>query len=142
MDGQTKELSFDTGVVRYTINEKYAVYFNPTDSAFIKRLYDTFVELDKKQEAHKAEIANAKNGEILGIAEKRDAEMCAMIDNVLGEGASAALFEGGSSYALAGGFPRWANLLLVIIDEINNQMDEEQKKYNSRIEKYTKKYRR
>ena len=142
MDGQTKELRLDTGIVRYTINDAYTVEFNPTDSVFVEKLYSTFEELDKQQEAHKAEITNAKNGEIFDIARKRDAEMRGMIDAILGEGCCAAVFGGMNLYALGNGLPVWANLLLAIIDEVNDLMEEEKKKSNSRIEKYTKKYHR
>lgn len=142
MDGQTKELRLDTGIVRYTINGAYELTFNPTDSVFVEKLYDTFEALDKHQEAHKAEIANAQKREIFDIARKRDAEMRERIDGILGAGCCEAVFGGMNLYALGNGLPVWANLLLAVIDEVNDHMDEEQKKSDARIRKYTDKYRK
>ena len=51
-----KELSFDSGLVTYSLNGKCEVSFNPTDSNFVEKLYSAFEELDKKQEGYKAQI--------------------------------------------------------------------------------------
>ena len=52
-----KELNFETGLVSYNLNGRCEVSFNPTDSAFVERLFHTFDELDRKQEAYRAEVA-------------------------------------------------------------------------------------
>ena len=49
---EAKALSFDTGLVTFDLNGKASVTFNPTDSAFVERLFNTFDELDKKQDAY------------------------------------------------------------------------------------------
>ena len=51
-----KELNFDSGLVTYSLNGKWEVSFNPTDSNFVERLYSAFEDLDKKQESYKAQI--------------------------------------------------------------------------------------
>ena len=43
-----KELSFDSGLVTYSLNNRCEVTFNPTDSNFVQRLYSAFEELDKR----------------------------------------------------------------------------------------------
>ena len=43
-------------------------------------------------------------------------------------------------YALANGFPIWANLLFALVDEMDTAYAREQKLTNPRISKYTKKY--
>lgn len=43
-----KELSFETGLVTYDLNGLVQVTFNPTDSAFVERLFNAFDALDKK----------------------------------------------------------------------------------------------
>lgn len=135
------ELKFDTGLVTYNLNGACEVSFNPTDSAFVERLFNTFDSLDKKQEAHKAEIEKvADKREIFDIARKHDAEMRAMIDETLGTPVCDALFGGMNVYALADGLPVWANLMLAIMDEIDTSFAREQKKTNPRIAKYTAKY--
>lgn len=81
-----KELSFDSGLVTYSLNGKCEVSFNPTDSNFVEKLYSAFEELDKKQEGYKAQIEKiADKREIFAFAKERDAEMRGIIDGVFGE---------------------------------------------------------
>ena len=110
------EIRFDTGLVSYDINGKATVCFNPTDSAFVEKLFRTFDTLDQKQEAYKAEIN--------GLADQR------------------AIFGGMNVYAIADGLPVWCNLMLAIIDEIDTSFAREQKKTNPRLAKYAAKYQK
>lgn len=50
------EIKFETGIVSFKLNDAAEVSFNPTDSAFVEQIFNTFDELDGKQEAYKAEI--------------------------------------------------------------------------------------
>lgn len=135
------ELKFETGLVTYRLNDRCEVTFNPTDSAFVERLFNAFDSLDKKQETYKAEIEKvADKREIFDIARKRDAEMRAMIDEALGTPVCETLFGGMNVYALADGLPVWCNLMLAIMDEIDTTFAREQKMTNPRISKYTSKY--
>lgn len=135
-------INFDTGLVSYTINGKYELAFNPTDSAFVQKLYAAFDSLDGKQEQYKAETEAASNepAKVFALAEKRDAEMRENVDGVLGAGASDVIFEGMNLYALANGLPVWANLFLAIMDEIDTGFAKEQKATNPRIAKYQSRY--
>lgn len=139
---ENKALSFDTGLVTYDINGKVKVTFNPTDSAFVERLFKTFSELDAKQEQYKAEAQRATEREVFAIAQKRDAEMREMLDGVFGASVCSALFGDMNLYALADGLPVWANFLLVIMDEIDTTFAREEKQTNVRIRKYSEKYKR
>lgn len=49
-------IRFDNGLKEYSLNDAVTVRFNPTDIKFIERVFDVFDEMDKKQEAYKAEI--------------------------------------------------------------------------------------
>ena len=136
-----KELSFATGLVTYDLNGAAQVTFNPTDSAFVERLFNTFDALDKKQEAYKAEVEKvADKREIFDSARRRDAEMRSMIDETMGQPVCEALFGGMNVYAMADGLPVWANLLLAVMDEVDTSFAREQKAANPRIQKYTAKY--
>lgn len=138
-----KELRFDTGLAAYSLNGAVEVAFNPTDSAFVERLFHTFDALDKKQDAYKAEVEQAADKrEIFAIARRRDAEMRAMIDETLGQPVCDALFGGMNVYAMADGLPVWCNLMLAVMEEIDTSFAREQKAANPRIQKYTAKYRR
>lgn len=135
------EIKFDTGLVTYSLNGKCDVTFNPTDSAFVERLFRVFDALDKKQESYKVEIKKLSDKKkVFGIAKDRDAEMRGMIDEVLGVPACDALFGGMNVYAIADGLPVWCNLMLAIMDEIDTSFAREQKLTNPRIAKYTAKY--
>lgn len=139
---EAKALQFDTGLVTFDLNGKASVTFNPTDSAFVERLFNTFDELDKKQDAYKAEVEKAQKREVFDIARKRDAEMRDMIDNALGASVCDALFGDMNVYAMANGLPVWANLLLAIMDEIDTSFARETKLTDARIRKYSAKYKK
>ena len=134
-------LNFETGIVNFSINEKCEVSFNPTDSAFIERLYAAFEKLDKKQESYKAKVeATANKREIFDLAKEFDAEMRKIIDEVFGQPLCDGLFGDMNVYAVANGLPVWCNLMLAIMDEVDSTFAREQKATNPRIAKYTKKY--
>lgn len=137
------EIKFETGIVSFKLNDAAEVSFNPTDSAFVERIFDTFDELDKKQEAYKAEIDKCSDKkEIFEIARRRDAEMREMVDGLFDKPVCSALFGGMNVYALAGGLPVWCNLMLSVIDQIDTTFARERKLTNPRITKYTERWRK
>lgn len=136
-------LNFNTGLVTFSVNGKCEVSFNPTDTAFVKRLYGVFAELDEKQDAYKAEVEAASGTvEIFNIAERRDVEMRELIDGVLGDGVSAAVFDRMNVYALADGLPVWANFLLTVMEQVDTTFAREQKAVSPLIQKYQAKYKK
>lgn len=137
-----KTLSFETGVVEYEVNGAATIRFNPTDAAFVERLYQTFTDLDAKQEEFQAQVDDiGEDGErMFAYAKERDAEMRGIIDGLLGEGVADALFPDMNCYALADGLPVWINLMFAIAEEIEAAYTAEQKKSDPRLRKYDKKY--
>lgn len=134
-------LNFDTGLITFLVNGKVEVSFNPTDSAFVERFFDTFDALDRKQEAYKAEAYKiADNREVFALARRRDAEMREMIDGIFQQPVCADLFGGMNVYSLADGLPVWCNFLLAVLDQIDSAIAREKKATNPRIAKYTAKY--
>lgn len=137
------EIRFDTGVVAFDLNGKTTIEFNPTDSVIVEKIYNTFDELDRKQEAYKAEVEKCANKrEIFDIARRRDEEMRDIIDSLFGKPVCADLFGGMNVYALANGLPVWCNLMLAVIDQIDTTFSREQKATNPRIKRYTEKWRK
>lgn len=135
-------LNFDTGIVTFSVNGACEVAFNPTDSAFVEKLFNAFDTLDQRQERYKAELEKvADKREIFAIARKQDTEMREIIDSVFGP-VSGAIFGGMNVYALANGLPVWCNFLLAVMDEVDTTFAREQKATNPRIAKYTAKYHR
>lgn len=139
---ESKSIQLDLGIVTYKLNDACEISFNPTDAAYVERIYNTFEELDKKQEQYRAEAAKAEKREIFELARKRDAEMREMVNTALGADVCEPLFGGMNIYAMSGGLPLWANLLLAIMDEIDTTFAREQKLTNPRIRKYSEKYKK
>lgn len=136
-------ITFDTGVVSFDLNGKTTITFNPTDSVIVEKIYNTFEELDKKQDAYKAEIEKCGNKrEIFDIARRRDQEMRAIIDDLFGKPICDELFGSMNIYALADGLPVWCNLMLAVIDQIDTTFSREQKATNPRVAKYTAKWKK
>lgn len=138
-----KELNFDTGLVSYQLNGAVEVVFNPTDAAFVERLFATFDALDARQEEYNAE--KSKTGDsrkVFDLAREMDGEMRSLIDTALGQPVCEALFGGMNVYALADGLPVWCNLMFAVMDEIDTAFAREHKAMNPRIQKYTAKYHR
>lgn len=136
------DLNFDTGLTAYKLNGTCEVSFNPTDSAFVEKLFNTFDALDKKQEKFREESAGADGKAVFGLARKMDAEMRSEIDGIFGKHVCDELFGDMNVYAMAGGLPVWCNLLLTIIDVTNSTFAEEKKKTDARLAKYISKYKK
>lgn len=137
------EIRFETGVVSFSVNDTVEISFNPTDSEIVEKIYSTFDELDKKQDAYKAEVERCANKkEIFDIARRRDLEMREMIDNLFGKPICTQLFGSMNVYALADGLPVWCNLMLSIIDQIDTTFSRQQKLTNPRIKKYTERWKK
>lgn len=135
-----EKLTFDTGIKEYEVNGGAILRFNPSDSAFVGKLFNAFDSLDKKQEIYRAQIDSMKDKrEIFEIAHNQDIEMRTIIDGVFGPICDS-LFGDMNVYAMADGLPVWCNFLLAIIDEVDTSFAREQKKTNPRIAKYTAKY--
>lgn len=137
------ELTFDTGLVTYTLNGKVDVQFNPTDGSFVERLYNTFEALDAKQETYRKEVEKVQGKrEIFDVARKQDSEMREMINGVFDKDICTPLFGDLNVYALADGLPVWCNLIMSIMDVCDASFDSEKEKMTPRVKKYTDKYQK
>lgn len=136
-------ININTGLATYDINGACRISFNPTDAAFSEKLYAAFETLDNRQADYQARVDKAASTKaIYEVARSLDGEMREIIDGALGEGVSAAVFGDMNVYAMAGGLPVWANLLLAIMDEMDDSFAREQKLTSPRLQKYTAKYNR
>lgn len=136
-----KALNFDTGVVEYKLNGAATVRFNPTDSDFANRFYDTLADLEGQQDSLRDAASSLDSTrDYFEFFKERDAEMRKAVDGLLGEGVADAVFAGMNCYALADGLPVWMNLMFAIADEIGEAMGAEQQKTDPRIKSYNKKY--
>lgn len=136
-----KELKFSSGVVTYSLNGECEVSFNPGDTEFVERFHAGFEEIAKIQDEYsKTERPETPGKEIFEIARNRDNKIKEIIDGIFNKPVSAALFENVSPCAYADGLPIWVNLMLSILDEIDANIDDIEKKADPRISKYTEKY--
>lgn len=133
-------IRFDNGLKEYSLNDAVTVCFNPTDIKFIERVFDVFDEMDKKQEAYKAEIDKVDDRKVFDLANRYDAEIREMINGIFGQDVCTPLFGGMSVNTLADGLPLWANLFFAIVDTFDGAFVEQKKRTNPRIKKYTEKY--
>ena len=137
------DIKIATGVEKININDKVTIEFNPTDSEVVEKIYSTFEELDKKQDAYKAEVERcADKKEIFEIARRRDQEMREMLDGLFGKPICAPLFGTMNVYAMADGLPVWCNLMLAIVDQIDTTFSRQQKLTNPRIKKYSERWKK
>lgn len=138
-----KELQFETGLETYKVNDSCEIRFNPCDISFVKKLFDLFDDLSKEQETKEKQVSeNIDPKELFELTEQWDTEIRAKIDGLFGEGVCAALFPDICVYAIAGGFPLWANFIMAIIDEIDTNLVKEEQQGRDRIDKYMKKYKK
>lgn len=138
----SKALSFETGIVEYEINGVAKARFNPTDVNFTERMYSSFMELDSRQDEFQKRVDEIGDDgeEMFAYAKERDAEMRGIIDSLLGEGVSDALFPDMNCYALADGMPVWLNLMFAIAEEIHDAFASEQAKADPRVRKFEDKH--
>ena len=135
-------IKFNTGLVDYDVNG-VTVKINPTDLAFIERIFDTFNRMDDKQEEYSKAIEAAKDtNKIFEVLRRMEAEMRAEIDGVFNAEVCEGIFGKLSVYALADGLPLWVNLMLALIDEMDSSFAREKRATNPRIKKYTDKYKK
>ena len=59
-----ENLNFDNGLKTYCVNGVREITFNPTDSAFVEKLFNAFDTLDKKQSEYEREASAAKGAEL------------------------------------------------------------------------------
>ena len=135
-----KNLSFDTGLVEYRLNDKVSVCFNPTDVVFLEKLSSALEKLDALQEELNAARGSLSEADIFPFAKAQDKKMRTVLDALFDVPVCEALFGSMNLYASAGGFPIWANLILAVYEEVETAMQGELTAREARIEKYVRKY--
>lgn len=138
-----KELSFDNGLVSYSLNGKCEVSFNPADRVFAEKLYKAIDTMDKLQSeyAKKGEELQAPEG-AFDLARERDEKMAEVLDGLFGVPVCATAFVDMSPCAFASGFPVWLNLMLAIADEMDDNIGCIKNQAEARIAKYKAKYQK
>lgn len=135
------ELKFETGLVKYSLNNVVDVEFNPTDLSFMQRVFRTFDLLEEKQQEYDSARESAHSSrDFFDLSNRIDTEMREVLDGVFEKPVCEDLFGRMNVYASAGGLPVWCNLVFSVIDLFDESVTAETAKTNPRLNKYLKKY--
>ena len=78
-----RELTFDSGVVSYSLNGKCEVSFNPADRAFAERFYNAVDAMGKLQDSYAKKAAEMNDpAGAFSLARRRDEEMQKVLDGL------------------------------------------------------------
>lgn len=75
-------------------------------------------------------------------AQDIDKEMRGVIDDIFDAPVCDTLFPRQSMFAIGNGMPTWCNLLTAIVESMDSGLDEEKRKAQARIRKYSSKYKK
>lgn len=137
---EKKILQIETGLKEFSLNDAVTVRFNPTDSAFVGKIYTTFSELEKKQEEYQKKIMEGTTDEVIELTKTLDKEMRDTLEDIFGVDVVTPLIGNANVYSMAGGMPIWTNILLAVMDELEVSTEEQRKLNAEKIAFYTKKY--
>lgn len=138
------EIKFNSGAEKHTIFSSTGhadVYFGTTDIFFGERIYKAFDELAKISDEFSAKSDPRDPLEMFENYHKLENDLRAVIDGLLGDGTSEALWGCGSCFATSDGLPGWVNLMFALIDSMTDSAIDQQKLTSPRISKYAEKYK-
>lgn len=118
------------------------VIFNPSDAGFAEDLYGLVSKISGIHEkAVKKQNAATDPAMRFDINRAEDAEMRAAVDALFGDGFCADVFRT-RLFAMAGGLTVAENFLYALIDKMDASINENMAKRDSKIRKYTDKYKK
>ena len=137
-------LNFDDGVQEYDLNGKCTIRINPTDFAFVDKMFQTFTVMEKKDANWREKLSKtSETKEILQIYAEGNDMIRAGLDEILGDGVCAACFGVVNVLSFgSNGIPIWMNLILAVMDTMDTAYAKAQKATNPAINKYLQKYHR
>lgn len=136
-----EKLNIDLGIKEYELCEGLTISFNPTDMELLKRMMDTFKELEAEEKVQRAKISKIDDYvEMYEAYAAMDKAFREKLNALFGKDICTPLVGDVNIYARGNGLPIWANIILAIIDEFDDSIKEQDKIGKARIDKYTKKY--
>ena len=133
------ELSYGAGKKTYTLNGGETIRFDPGDSEFASRVVAAF------QNCHKIQRECASNrfteiDQMVSATKKMSDAIRQEIDTTFGEPVCDKACCGSSPISISDGLPVWMNFLMAVIDEIDANMPEGEKRSRIRVQQYMDKY--
>ena len=141
-----EELSFDDGLVEFSVNRgKAVITINPTDADFFGTIYQAFSDLSKQQEQSEKERQSLPKEKVYDYMHSVSEDMRTVIDHVFApvcnvESLCDAVFGKMNLYSYADGLPVWCNFLLAVMDKADTSVAQQKKLSDPRIQKYIAKY--
>lgn len=133
------DLSYGAGKRAYTLNGGETIHFDPCDSEFANKVVVAIRNCHNIQNNfHKEPFADLD--EQLACIQKMNADIRAEIDKAFGEPVCDKACYGSSPIAISDGLPVWMNFLMAVIDEVDANMPEGEKRTRVRIQQYMDKY--
>lgn len=113
--------------MKYNINRRVKVEFNPFDGEFARRFSDTVCEIQRIFEVYQKEkkqlIKNTDPVKLYELRSSTDRQICALIDGLFCAPVSAAVFEGDSvSPTTDTGLPCWFVLMRAMSKQIKSPL--------------------
>lgn len=136
------ELKISTGLEEVRINDKVTVWLDFADADFVLKVAEAFDEMGAIHDKC-TEIVSDKGTDIKAMSaamKEADSGIREKINTLFGVDICTPVFGEKSIVSPADGLPRWCNLMLALVDEINAHLAEQQKKTAPRLDKYTAKY--
>lgn len=132
-------LSYTAGKREYTLPNGETIHFDPCDSEFANKVVIAFRNSNKIQGALSKDHMQDMD-QLLTEIQKMNADIRQEIDNAFGEPVCDKACCGSSPTAISDGLPVWMNFLMAVIDEIDANMPEGEKRSRARVQQYMDKY--
>ena len=132
-------LNYTAGKREYTLPGGGVIYFDPCDSEFANKI---ILAIRNCQEIHKRfpdHVMTDLDAQLLCIQQINN-DIRKEIDNVFGDQIADKACCGSSPISISDGLPVWLNFLMAVIDEIDANMPEGEKRSRARVQQYVDKY--
>lgn len=130
-------LIIDEGLKTFAINndENRVIKFNPSDMSIVHRVEETLANVEK-------EMKKYENKKFDGETEKKMSKfICSQIDYIFNSKVSNVVFNGTSPLSTVKGIPYYVRFIEAVKPIIEQEILNERKASEEKIEKYTEKYK-
>lgn len=136
-------LSFETGVVEYSVNGGRTIKFNPSDVGFMDTLYSLVAKIDSiDKESQKKRDKQDDLAKLFDNFRNTDKKMRDAVDAVFGDGFCDDVFDGIRLVAVSDGITVLENFVFAVLDKMDESVHANIAVRNDRIKKYTDKYQK
>ena len=132
-------LNYTAGKREYTLPNGALIHFDPCDAEFANKVILAVRNCQKIQSSFPKEPMGDLD-EQLSFIQKMNADIRQEIDTAFGEPVAEKACCGSSPSAISDGLPVWMNFLMAVIDEIDANMPEGEKRSRARVQQYMDKY--